>query len=135
MFLARARAQTARFRDERGNHEAATPLALSLNAFLSPEAALLLSRDLWKGSTPGSNTLSPRFTDFPSLRACSESNLFGWLSIRNHYSAHARKIGPSQFLPRGRDSWCWPKGEQPSEDGNALIECSTCELYFNSSRK
>ena len=43
--------------------------------FSSPEAALLLvstkNRDLW----PGPATVSPRFTDFPSLCACSESSL------------------------------------------------------------
>ena len=47
--------------------------------FSSPEAALLLvstkNRDLWPRPLAKSNTGSPRFTDFPSLCACSESNL------------------------------------------------------------
>ena len=47
--------------------------------FLSPEAALLLvstkNRDHWLKPLAWSNTGSPRFTDFPSLCACSESSL------------------------------------------------------------
>ena len=47
--------------------------------FSFTEAALLLvstkNRDLWLKPLAESNTGSPRFTDFPSLCACSESSL------------------------------------------------------------
>ena len=55
MSLARAGARTTRSGGERTNHEATAPLSLSLNAFSSPGAALLLvsskNRVLLEGST------------------------------------------------------------------------------------
>ena len=44
-----------------------------------------------------SNTRSPRFTDFPSLYACSESSdKSDWLRVRHEFLVHAKKIGPAQ---------------------------------------
>ena len=70
--------------------------------FSSPEAAVLLvstkNRDLWSGPKPG----SPRFTDFPSLCAYSESsltNLIGCglnlLCLQSHSKTECR--------------WTWPE--------------------------
>ena len=50
------------------------------------------------------------------LRVKSDKSV--WLRIRNYYSAHARKIEPSQ---RSR----------LTNRSAVLIECSTCELYNN----
>ena len=84
-----------------------------------------------------SNTGSPRFTDFPSLCACSESsltNLIGsglnLLCFQSYSKPECRWTGPEvailsadqkerglwgrdRDLARGRDSWCWPKGARP----------------------
>ena len=53
--------------------------SVEICTFLSPETALLLvstkNRDFWPQPLARSNTGSPRFTDFPSLCACSESSL------------------------------------------------------------
>ena len=68
---------------------------------IDSEAALLLV-------STGSNTGSPRFTDFPSLCACSESNLnkSDWLWSQSVVFTKPFRIGISLDLPRGRDSWC-----------------------------
>ena len=85
-----------------------------LNALSSPEAALLLvstkNRDLAK-----SNTGSPRFTDFTSLCACSESSLTKseWFWSQSIVFIKPFKNGMSLGQARGRDSWCWPKGARP----------------------
>ena len=74
---------------------------LSLNLFSSREAALLLvstkNRDLWEGST--SKVRDSRTSRHSAentnriLCACLKSSL---TEIRNEFSAHSPKIGPSQ---------------------------------------
>ena len=57
------------------------------------------------------NTRSPRFTDFPSLCASSESsltNLIGW-----EYETITLRMFRKFDLPRGRDSSCWLKIARP----------------------
>ena len=61
-----------------------------------------------------SNNGSPRFTDFPSLCACSESSLTNLIgSGLNLLFTNPFKTGMSLDLARGRDSWCWPKEAPP----------------------
>ena len=62
-----------------------------------------------------SNTGNPRFTDFPSLCAWSESsltNLIGFgltlLCLQSHSKPECRWIRPEVAI-----SWCWPKGVRP----------------------
>ena len=76
----------------------------SRTSFSSPEATLLLvstkNRDLWL-TLAKSNTGSPRFTDLPSLCACSESsltNLIGsglnLLCLQSHSKTECRWTRP-----------------------------------------
>ena len=62
-----------------------------------------------------SNNGSPRFTDFPSLCACSESSLTSLIGsgLNLFVFPNPFKTGMSLDLARGRDSWCWPKGARP----------------------
>ena len=86
----------------------------SARTFWSPEAALLLvstkNRDLWPFPLAESNNGSPRFTDFLSLCACSESsltNLIGsgvycvYKSIQNLFN--------DQLLDQPECRWTWPE--------------------------
>ena len=82
------RAYVARGRAPFGQHEESRPLGLGR-----------------------SNTGSPRFTDFPSICACSESsltNLIGW-----EYETNSLRMVRKLDLPRGHDSWCWTKRTRP----------------------
>ena len=69
--------------------------------FSSPEAALLLVSTKKSRPLAWSNTGSPRFTDFPSLCACSESSLtnligsgFNLLCSQSHSKTECRWTRP-----------------------------------------
>ena len=69
------------------------------------------------------NTLSLRFTDFPSLCAWSESslvNLIGW-----EYGTITLRMLRKLDLPRVRDSWSWPIGA-----GLLVTRMSRCNTYY-----
>ena len=62
-----------------------------------------------RGRAPfGQNQESPPFTDLPSLYAywgLSMANVIGW-----EYETNSLRMLRKLDLPRGRDSWRWPKG-------------------------
>ena len=78
------------------------------NSFSSPEAALLLVSTKKSRPLAWSNNGSPRFTDFPSLCACSESSLtnligsgFNILCSQSHSKTECRWTRPEVVI-----SWC-----------------------------
>ena len=84
----------------------------SCAAFSSPEAGLVLVSTKKSRPLARSNTGSPRFTDFPSLCACSESSLtnligsgFNLLCSQSHSKTECRWTRPEVVI-----SWCWPLG-------------------------
>ena len=61
-----------------------------------------------------SNNGSARFTDFPSLCACSvKSDKSDWFRSHSIMFAKLIRTGISRNLSRRHDSWCWPKGARP----------------------
>ena len=84
-------------------------------SFSSPEAAFLLVSTKKSQPLARSNTGSPRFTDFLSLCACSESSLtnligsgFNLLCSQSHSKTECCWTRPEVVI-----SWCWPKGARP----------------------
>ena len=81
---------------------------VAFHPFSSPEAALLLVSTKKSRPLAWSNTGSPRFTDFPSLCACSESSLtnligsgFNLLCSQSHSKTECRWTRPEVVI-----SWC-----------------------------
>ena len=83
-------------------------------AFSSPEAALLLVSTKKSRPLAWSNTGSPRFTDLPSLCACSESSLtnligsgFNLLCSQSHSKTECRWTRPEVLGADQKERGLW----------------------------
>ena len=110
-------------------------------AFSSPEAALLLVSTKKSRPLARSNTGSPRFTDFPSLCACSESSLtnligsgFNLLCSQSHSKTECRWTRPEGQSARGRDFLVLTKRSAASGDENVNLARRNTSSYSCLSR-